>query len=156
MASPELEAGEAVIPLVLRRSQLPLGTVCQLLCSSSTTAAAVHNSCAGTIELQLTSKAVDLTDFIKWLSKHAVLLRSVEEHVLFDNAAAAAGIAAALSRAAALPDGSKLRSLQTSSLSVVKTTAGSCSSLTCLELVLSKDTLFPTAKEAIACIAGKD
>jgi len=147
--------------LVLRRSKLPSGTVCKLLCSSKATADAVHNSCAGTIELELTSKEVNLPDFIKWLSKHAVLLRSIIEEdrpVFFgdDNAAAANGIAAALSRAAALPDGLKLRSLQTSSLSVAKATAGSCSSLTCLDLALSQDNLFPTAEEATACIAGKD
>ena len=95
-----------MIPLVLRCSKLPWRTLCSLLCSSKATADAVLSSCAGTMDFELTSKEVDLPEFATWLYKHAVLLSSIKEDIFYrpDAAAAANGVAAALSQAAALPD----------------------------------------------------
>lgn len=132
----------------------------------------VHDNCAGSKEIKF-ARASGSPDSIycsprdiSWISKHAVLLRTLR-HVVdssrpraqhgqsaADSTTGVEELAAALTKAAALPRGLKLRLLQTNSLSLVKAMHGSCSTLTCLDLSLSKEMLFPTTKEAVASISG--
>jgi len=166
------DRGEAVFLLVLRnrQSSLPWSTIGRLLCTSKQTADMIHENCGGTKVFVIAGvsgspgRICCPPGIIRWMSRHAVLLRSLK-HVKdsrpraqrVESAADSTTVeelVAALAQAAALPRGLKLRLLQTSSLSLVKAMHGRCSTLTCLDLSLSEEMLFPTAKEAAACITG--
>lgn len=155
---------DEVIKYVFEHSQLPYSTVCKLLCCSKATAAAVHANLAGTVPLELTRKSRREEHFLAWMCKHAALLSSIplEDgfNIMFtrtdsfsaESTAAAGRLAAALATAAALPGVLKLRSLQTNSLPVLR--SASCRTLTCMDLCMDKDMLFPSVKEAAAAITG--
>jgi hypothetical protein len=151
-----------VLPFVLQHSLVP--AIGQLLCCSKATAAAVHTNLVGTFQLDLACKSVHQKHILAWISKHASLLCSMHHNYGFhinreDSSTesaedeAADRLAAALAKAAALPGGLKLQSLQTFSLSVLR--AASCRTLTCLHLCLDKDMLFPSVQETAAAITGE-
>lgn len=154
-----VDANDTVLPYVLRHSKLELGTLCRLICCSTSTANAVHACSLGSLKVQLPShKALGRTR-VSWLSKHAVLLGDLQHGNMYSNSssaesfAAAKSMAGALKKAAALPGGLMLRSLSTCCLPVLK--AASCSTITHLGLGLSKEMLFPSVQKTAACITGK-
>jgi hypothetical protein len=162
--------GEEVLPIFLHHCQvLPWATLCQLLCASRVTAAAVHASCVGTRQLVLKpgAAAAQQPGMFNWLRKHAVLLHSLEHptdqstwsDTDVESAATAEHcswkVAAALAAAAAaLPGGLLLRCLHTYSLPVLS--AASCSTLTSLHLSLTAESLSSsvTMAAAASCISG--
>jgi hypothetical protein len=144
-----------VLPYVLRKAELPMQTLCQLLCTSQATSKAVNTSCAGSRQLKVDVPPGGAVQpgLCQWLERHAVLLQSLDTtRADWSAAANSKDLTAALAKAAALPDGLMLQSLSAASLAVLQ--AASCSSLTSLQLCLPEETLFPSSRKAAECIKG--
>lgn len=154
---------ETALPLILQHVELPLHTICQLLCVSRATAAIVDASCGGKYKVACSNETLQQRRFVSWLSKHAVLLRCVEhtstaaleeqETYAAEDQAASQQLATALITARSLPGSLMLQSLKTCSV-LVTSVAASCPTLTSLDLSLNRESLFPKARLTTACITG--
>jgi len=151
----------AILDYVLRHTDLcaNVRALCSLLCCSQATADAVHRSCEGELTLVLDSSMCSCPQLYQWLSKHAVLLRCLDQLAdirSFKAGApkAAEGLAAALRASSSRHGGLKIRTLSTFSVPVAM--AASCSSLVDLRLQLPASTLKPSCDEASAAIAGEE
>lgn len=153
----------SVLDYVLRHTDLchDVQALCSLLCCSQATADTVHRRCEGELTLALNSSMSRCPRLHQWLSKHAVLLRCLDQLVDFhafswagaSDAEAAEGLAAALRASSSLHGGLKITTLSTFSVPVA--IAASCSSLVDLRLQLPTSTLKPSCHEASAAIAGE-